>query len=439
VKHETLKSRRQVRAIIMVDEFKDEASMEVELGRSSGLGEDVFLAQVCVTTNKIQTPGLLSTLEGDRRLISDYDECVWQLLRRATLLNVDFQARVFSVIASHAVSDELPDARKPRASKGPWQGPDHPLEPASLDQKAAAEAPETLPAESDAGGCQAEADGRASQDLDRSSVLIRGASDGFNRPPSEALSRIYAAQNVVTASVVLSGSGPADLPRLGRAASLWSHAVPSTLKLGGSHSKREMSAALDHLRNPSLSTFTSSTTLSVPEVQCRFLSRSGPVWVIPAPEKAMGRMREKVAEYRSQGAPWPRAGSILDPVRATVVCQGPAEMLEVAEWFLSGSGGADPFPVCRVKNKFAQSAEELVRERPRASLSWLPLNIPSSHCTLRTRVARTIEGKPSRNAMMYAERRCAGVIQYFLTFVLFARSGAIAIFCCAACSKCRTG
>jgi hypothetical protein len=34
-----------VRAIIIADEFKHEASLEEELNRLSGLGEDVFLSQ----------------------------------------------------------------------------------------------------------------------------------------------------------------------------------------------------------------------------------------------------------------------------------------------------------------------------------------------------------------------------------------------------------
>ena len=36
---------RQVRAVLVVDEFTQEANMEVALGRQSGLGEDVFISQ----------------------------------------------------------------------------------------------------------------------------------------------------------------------------------------------------------------------------------------------------------------------------------------------------------------------------------------------------------------------------------------------------------
>ena len=41
------------------------------------------------------------------------------------------------------------------------------------------------------------------------------------------------------------------------------------------------------------------------------------------------RMREKLSEYAAEGAPWPLAASILDPVRLSIVCEGPAQILEV--------------------------------------------------------------------------------------------------------------
>ena len=40
-------------------------------------------------------------------------------------------------------------------------------------------------------------------------------------------------------------------------------------------------------------------------------------------------MREKLAEYSADGAMWPLTACILDPVRASVVCSGPAQILEV--------------------------------------------------------------------------------------------------------------
>jgi hypothetical protein len=172
---------------------------------------------------------------------------------------------------------------------------------------------------------------------------------------NSAMPRIFAAQSVVTATIVRAGSSSVEIPSLGGAASLWPNPHQPSIRLGRTFS--QTSSFSDR------SSVASSGSLSVPEVRCRFLGRDGPVWVIPAGEKAIGRMREKVAEYRKEGAPWPRAGSILDPVRATVVCEGPAEMLEVASWFLSGADGGGQqgqFPVCRVKNKFAHDGDELV-------------------------------------------------------------------------------
>ena len=77
---------------------------------------------------------------------------------------------------------------------------------------------------------------------------------------------------------------------------------------------------------------------------------------------------------------WPLCANILDPVRASVVCNGPAQILQVFEWFSgwsrskSAAAGIEEgiknekeraaaalrLPVCRVKNKFAFNKEELV-------------------------------------------------------------------------------
>ena len=40
-------------------------------------------------------------------------------------------------------------------------------------------------------------------------------------------------------------------------------------------------------------------------------------------------MREKLAEYASQGGVWPVTACILDPIRTSIVCSGPAQILEV--------------------------------------------------------------------------------------------------------------
>jgi hypothetical protein len=57
-------------------------------------------------------------------------------------------------------------------------------------------------------------------------------------------------------------------------------------------------------------------------------------------------MREKLAEYAAEGAAWPLCANILDPVRASVVCGGPGQMVEVAEWFL---GVGSSLPICKAR------------------------------------------------------------------------------------------
>ncbi len=63
------------------------------------------------------------------------------------------------------------------------------------------------------------------------------------------------------------------------------------------------------------------------------------------------------------GAGWPVSACVLDPVRASVVCDGPLQIMEVASWFLNSyaSGAGAGMRVCRVKNKFALHKEQLVR------------------------------------------------------------------------------
>jgi hypothetical protein len=106
----------------------------------------------------------------------------------------------------------------------------------------------------------------------------------------------------------------------------------------------------------------SSGVLTVPDVLCQFRGGVFPVWVAPAQSKKVPRMTEKVQEYVKEGADWPRAACILDPVRASIVCHGAAQIIEVAEWLLMGepASALQTFSVCRVKNKFALSRSELV-------------------------------------------------------------------------------
>ena len=93
----------------------------------------------------------------------------------------------------------------------------------------------------------------------------------------------------------------------------------------------------------------STATHGVGEVVCAFeISNGGgtsAVGVWAAPAKTAARMREKLAEYAAEGAAWPLCANILDPVRASVVCAGPGQMLEVARWFLANPS----LPICKVR------------------------------------------------------------------------------------------
>ncbi len=162
------------------------------------------------------------------------------------------------------------------------------------------------------------------------------------------MNRIYAAQCVVTAIVLPADAWTADPPQLGGVVEIPAHA-----QLAHGVITRSQSAGLAR-------SATSTGTLSVPEIMCLFRDGLGPVWVSPAQAKGVSRMKQKIAEYAAEGAVWPLAGCILDPVRTSVVCQGAAQILEVAEWFMAGQGGTNQCPVCRIKNKFAMSREELV-------------------------------------------------------------------------------
>ena len=61
--------------------------------------------------------------------------------------------------------------------------------------------------------------------------------------------------------------------------------------------------------------------------------REGPAFVEirAAPVKKLSRMREKLAKYSPPHlrSKWPLAANILDPVRASVVCAGPSQILQV--------------------------------------------------------------------------------------------------------------
>jgi len=93
--------------------------------------------------------------------------------------------------------------------------------------------------------------------------------------------------------------------------------------------------------------------------KCHFAEGDGDVEVHYAPIKTFARMLEKVEEYAKEGSVWPLSANILDPVRLSIVCSGPAQILQVAQWFIE----AEPhyaLQVCRVKNKFGVPEEALI-------------------------------------------------------------------------------
>jgi hypothetical protein len=107
-------------------------------------------------------------------------------------------------------------------------------------------------------------------------------------------------------------------------------------------------------------------TIASCEVACKFDSGTSvaTVEVVPAPVKALSRMQDKLLEYVAEGSQWPLSACILDPVRASVVCSGPSQILEVLSWFVeSGREPTENFQkglvVRRVKNKFSMAAEEV--------------------------------------------------------------------------------
>ncbi len=65
---------------------------------------------------------------------------------------------------------------------------------------------------------------------------------------------------------------------------------------------------------------------------CHFDEGPGLVAVHHAPVKAIARMREKLLEYsqkENQWAGWPLTANILDPIRTSIVCNGPSQILQV--------------------------------------------------------------------------------------------------------------
>jgi hypothetical protein len=106
------------------------------------------------------------------------------------------------------------------------------------------------------------------------------------------------------------------------------------------------------------------------QIMCAFRGGAAVVEVLTAPVKTLARMREKVLEYSAEAAAsgpdcqpgwvWPQTARIVDPVRTSIVCNGPAQILEAFRWFCEGADGRSGVPICRVKNRFSFDKGEIL-------------------------------------------------------------------------------
>ncbi|EKX31913.1 hypothetical protein GUITHDRAFT_121912 [Guillardia theta CCMP2712] len=90
---------------------------------------------------------------------------------------------------------------------------------------------------------------------------------------------------------------------------------------------------------------------SVVHLTCAFSDGVSSVDLFPGRIKTRERMHDKLSKYTNEAykCSWPYCARILDPIRVSVVCEGPQYLLEVYRWFSAPDTG---MPICRVKNKF---------------------------------------------------------------------------------------
>lgn len=117
------------------------------------------------------------------------------------------------------------------------------------------------------------------------------------------------------------------------------------------------------------SNLSSSRVANFVRLSCRFNDGPASVDIYSAPVKTITRMREKILEYAKESklgdnSDWPLCANILDPVRASIVCSGPSQILQIYRWFADDSSlqasDVTQMTVCRIKNKFAFAKEELI-------------------------------------------------------------------------------
>ena len=95
-----------------------------------------------------------------------------------------------------------------------------------------------------------------------------------------------------------------------------------------------------------------SDNLAETIVMCCFRNIPINVSFCPAPIKTIARMREKLTEY--EDGTWPLCAYILDPVRCSIICNCPEEILDVVSRLLLGVGKSVINLIYSMPNVFEQ-------------------------------------------------------------------------------------
>ena len=109
-----------------------------------------------------------------------------------------------------------------------------------------------------------------------------------------------------------------------------------------------------------LITSDSTAACGITSMLCKFGDCFDLVEIHSAAPKSVSRMREKLHKYAHPHprSIWPLCANILDPVRASVVCKGADQILQVLSWFAAPQAVAS-LPICRLKNKFSFPSERV--------------------------------------------------------------------------------
>ena len=298
-----------------------------------------------------------------------------QIYRRANLLNGEFQQWVVSVIQAHAAVVETSKSDIEHELEGFEELLNEPLDekevPESEIEKQGPQRKSSL--QSEPGRIDNQGPGRKSS--------LKSDSESSELRPSATLTFITKLSSSLSLESEENTTRLNSSPSVRRARDLGLSKFGSGLstlkgRIGSIGFSRNSSVRKNSQREETASQTTGSQAAKMAiSVTCSFQDQiHSLVDVYSAPVKTMERMNEKVLEYikEENGENWPLCANILDPVRASVVCNGPSEILQVFSWFAGTcpAVGGDAHetagttvrlaPVCRVKNKFAFRKEELV-------------------------------------------------------------------------------